>query len=1137
MEDKIILNEYQTPIEELCLDTLHPEIQEQFWDFFYNVPFIQTLVSAKRPRAKDLPRDNEGKIIVDITKPHILEDMDYFRPAALHYQKYGCYTKLRPNGNPNSEFGRWIKEEVRRCREGYVRESDGEWIPGDYYYFLNYSPMQLVKKKDKNDKKGQRVFDFPSVWEGHYLKAHAMHQAREHGHHYAELASRSKGKSYYGASMLAKRFVMGESAEVNKKVTCYITADEKKYLVAGDQTLDKFQFNIDWMAENMELPSLRLINSLTNMQWVMGYKDSDSGVNKGTLNSVIGVTSKDDPAKLRGSRGVLYVIEEFGTFPALKNLWSNLLPSVEEGENVFGLLAAYGCVCAGTKVWTGDGRNINVEDLKSEDTIVGYGNGINFTGDSVTTYSKGITVEPIGKLIQVGTKPCIKITFKSGNILKCSTDHPILTQKISHPRIIKTEGKRDTVYKDLFVRADSLKIGDNVCRCREIPIFGKDTLFDARLVGMLIGDGSYGFDNTPKYSSEDAELLGYVKGRYETGLSATHITNKGNIYEDIRVKGICKRLREIGIYGQTKDKKRLPVNYQTLDKENTILLLSGLYDTDGCIHVSKNSRIDDYVALTQGNRELLEQVQLLWKKFGVTSSIITCKPKLAKERKDKKEWYNLLIKGGENLSRVSTTLKLLVSSKSQRLKDIQSRNSRDLLLRKKHYNQDYIFDKITNIECIGEQAIYNLSAGLSHTYLANDIITHNTAGDSESDFSSAQELVYNPVGYHIEAFDNVYDKIGQGKRQFAYFFPGYLNLANCYDENGNSDVTKALLTILKDRFQTKYNVTDLNAITKRIAEIPITPQEAMLRSRGNIFPISQLNERLNEIDNEPTFYDGTYVGNLVQKADGKVEFQLTNDLPIRDFPLQDNNAPGAIEIYEMPQKNSSGEVPFGRYIIGHDPVDADNSGTLSLSSTIVLDLFTDRIVAEYTGRKEYADDNFEIVRLLCLFYNAKCLYENNKRGIFAYFSTRRCLHLLADTPQYLVDKQIIKTTGYGNSSKGVSATTPINSFADRLIREWLIKPVTVQVKEGDVNNPDAMVEKTVPNLAFIKNRALLKELISYNPNINVDRVRALGMVMLYRGEFVEMYEGDLSKAGTAVKKKEDPYFSGYDEMKLRFEKD
>lgn len=747
MNKAIILNEYQTPIEELNLESLNPEIQEQFWDFFYNIPFVQSLVSSERPRACDLPRDKEGKIIVDITKPHILEDMDYFRPSAIHYQKFGCYTKLRPNGNPNSEFGRWIREEARRCREGYIRESDGEWITGDYYYFLNYAPMQLVKKKDKKDKKGQRVFDFPSVWEGHYLKFHAINLAREHGHHYAELASRSKGKSYCAASMLAKRFILGESEEVNKKVTCYITADDKKYLVSGDQTLDKFQYNIDWAADNMEFPSLRLINSLTNMQWVMGYKDTDSGTNKGTLNSVIGVTSKDDPAKLRGSRGVLYVIEEFGTFPALKNLWGNLLPSVEEGEDVFGLIMAYG-----------------------------------------------------------------------------------------------------------------------------------------------------------------------------------------------------------------------------------------------------------------------------------------------------------------------------------------------------------------------------------------------TAGDNESDFGSAQELVYNPKGYHIEAFPNVYDKIGQGKTEFAYFFPGYLNLANCYDINGNSDVTKAILSILKDRFTVKYNTTDLNAVTKRIAEIPITPQEAMLRTRGNIFPITQLNERLNEIDNNPDFYNDVYVGKLVMKQNGVVEFVPTNDMPIRNFPLQNNNEHGAIEIYEMPQKGPDGKPIAGRYIVGHDPVDADDAETLSLCSTFVLDLFTDRIVAEYTGRQDYADDNFEIVRLICLFYNAKCLYENNKRGIFAYFSSRRCLHLLAETPEYLFDKQLIKTRGYGNSSKGVAATAPINNYANLSIREWMIKPVTIHIEEGG-----EMVEKVVPNLSFIKSRALLKEGIAFNPHINVDRIRALGMVMLYRGQFIDMYEGDLTRAGQTVKTKEDDYFKQYDEMILAYE--
>jgi len=68
--------------------------------------------------------------------------MDYFRPSALAFKKNnGRYTLLKPNGNPNSEYGKWIREEKRRCWDGYVRESDGEWVPGLLYFYLNYCPI------------------------------------------------------------------------------------------------------------------------------------------------------------------------------------------------------------------------------------------------------------------------------------------------------------------------------------------------------------------------------------------------------------------------------------------------------------------------------------------------------------------------------------------------------------------------------------------------------------------------------------------------------------------------------------------------------------------------------------------------------------------------------------------------------------------------------------------------------------------------------------------------------------------------------------------------------------------------------------------------------------------------------------
>ena len=724
--ENLSLNHLQTQFEDLNLESQPKEVQEQFLDFFNNVPLIRSLVSPERKRAKDLERDNEGKIIVDITHPHILEDMQYFRPAARHYELTGRYTDLRPNPNPNSEFGKWIREETRRCWEGYVRESDGEWIPGDLYFFWNYTPMSISKRVE-GKKKSQRVIGFPSIWEGHYLKAHYLEQARDNGKMAVELASRQKGKSFYGAAMLAKRFILGESKDVTERVVSYITATDKSKLSNGDQTLDKFQYDIDFIAQHMQWPARRLFNSLSDFNWQMGYKDLDSGTNRGTLNSVVGKSSQKDTASLIGSRGVLYLFEEAGYFSNLLGLWNNLLPSVMDNDDVYGMLYGYG-----------------------------------------------------------------------------------------------------------------------------------------------------------------------------------------------------------------------------------------------------------------------------------------------------------------------------------------------------------------------------------------------TSGDDESDFSALQEIMYNPEGYKAYGVENVYDKEGLGKKLFTYFFPGYLNLAGCYDENGNSDVTKALLTILLDRYKVKYNSSDPATIAKKIAHIPITPQEAILRVKGSIFPTVDITERINQLDNDTRVYDDVYIGDLVFNSSGQVEFVPTDDMPIRDFPLKDNKAAGAIEIYSMPKKDSTGKVPAGRYIVGHDPVDDDESNTMSLTSTFVLDLFTDEIVCEWTGRLQYADDNFERLRKICLFYNAKCMYEQNKKGAFAYFSMMNSLYLLADTPEYLKDKMIIKEIGYGNRAKGINATQPVNKYADKLTQQWLLKRATV-TKEIDGNE----TEVEVPQLYKLKNRAFLKECLLYSPDVNVDRVRAFGMLMLYREEFMILYGGDVASGQEA----------------------
>lgn len=743
------MNKYQTEITQDLLDSLPQEVRDDLLEIIKTVPFVKSLISNRRERAKDRPRDKDGKIIVDLVNPHILENMDYFRPSALYFKKHGTYSKARPNANPNSEYGQWIREEKRRCWEGYVRESDGEWIPGNLYFYVNYCPI-IQSKIRKGTKQADRVVDFPEIWEGIYLRFHYMDQARNGGiyneflggNHGAELASRGKSKSYSMASILTHNFILGENKESWRETRSIVTAYSKEYLVK-DGVLNKFMSMIDFSAANTQFPRKRLKSVLQDMTWIMGYKDAELGIDKGTLNQVLGVSSKDDESKLRGKRAVFIGIEEFGTFPRLLDLYNVLLPSVQEGDYVFGLL--------------------------------------------------------------------------------------------------------------------------------------------------------------------------YLQG---------------------------------------------------------------------------------------------------------------------------------------------------------------------------------------------------------------------TSGDNDSDFAGAQEIMYNPKGYNMYALPNVYDKFNQGKKEFVFFFPGYLNRKGFYNSDGVSDVIGALISILKERHRIKYNSSDPNTIVKTIAEVPITPAEAIVKVGVNLFPVVDLTERLNQLDNNPREYDDVYVGDLVINKIGEIEYKPSSNQPIRTFKSQDNKMEGAIEMYQLPERDSSGKVFSNRYILSCDPYDNDQAESKSLGSIFVLDLWTDRVVAEYTGRPLFADDFYEIGRKMCLFYNGRMNYENNKKGLFAYFQRMNSLYLLTDTLEFLKDKDMIKARLFGNNTKGTTATPGINSYARTLLRNWLLRPVTVVTKQDDKET-----ELTIPKLFTLRNRALIEELIGYNDVGNFDRVSSMMMLMLLREDKMIMYNGNLLASKQDEKDKEylgnDPFFNSF----------
>lgn len=232
------------------------------------MPFISNLISKDRRRAKDMPKDELGKIIIDFTNPHILEDMDYFRETAIYFEKHGEYTNLRINTHPQSEYMKWLRREIERCWYGMVRPSDGEWITGDFYFYLNYSIMKqtVIKKLPDGREIITRKEDLPKVWEGVYLRMHYLNQAKVKFMHAAEISSRGKSKSYTIASLLTKMTSLGIAQGLDTERASLAVASNKDYLTKkGQGVLEKVMDNFDHLREHTQFPSRFSQDSYTTM--------------------------------------------------------------------------------------------------------------------------------------------------------------------------------------------------------------------------------------------------------------------------------------------------------------------------------------------------------------------------------------------------------------------------------------------------------------------------------------------------------------------------------------------------------------------------------------------------------------------------------------------------------------------------------------------------------------------------------------------------------------------------------------------------------------------------------------------------------------------------------------------------------
>lgn len=382
------------------------------------------------------------------------------------------------------------------------------------------------------------------------------------------------------------------------------------------------------------------------------------------------------------------------------------------------------------------------------------------------------------------------------------------------------------------------------------------------------------------------------------------------------------------------------------------------------------------------------------------------------------------------------------------------------------------------------------------------MIIWGTGGDEDSKFATLKDMFYNPKGYNCLEFDNIWDEAATSTK-CGFFVPQYTNMdirdehgTRLYmDNDGNTLYKPAIEYILAERQKVIENATSNAAIDRYVAERPITPAEAMLEFNGNIFPKKELQEQLSLLRTNKKLQNHKQVGDLVQQPDGTIKWVIKKNGDITHYPLKQGEDPtGSIVIWEHPNKDASP----GLYIAGIDSYDYDESSTTSLGSCFIykriqsIEQYSDIIVAEYTGRPKSAEEFYENVRKLLLYYNARAMYENQNKGIFVYFTNKHCDYLLADQPDIIND---IVSNSKVNRKKGCHMNKQIKQWGWGLIKDWL----------NDINADGKK------NLYNIMSEPLLEELIAANDVVNVDRVMALTQVMIYREQLYNVKVKEVKK--------------------------
>lgn len=223
--------------------------------------------------------------------------------------------------------------------------------------------------------------------------------------------------------------------------------------------------------------------------------------------------------------------------------------------------------------------------------------------------------------VDTGTKECLEVTWRSGRTLTATPEHPLMTSRG-------------------WKRLDELKEGHHTAAVAVLPEPLTPTTMsqrDIKLIAFMIAEGGC-TALTPTFTSSVERIVSTVSECLRDWTCELRPRRDGRSGDySIASDGtneLTALLREHGVMGKKSIEKAIPDAIFSLPNDQLGLFIGCLWSCDGCVSKTKQ------VSYSSGSRELVDQLQHLLLRFGVTSHIRI----MPRETKDgPRDYYEVVV--------------------------------------------------------------------------------------------------------------------------------------------------------------------------------------------------------------------------------------------------------------------------------------------------------------------------------------------------------------------------------------------------------------------------------------------------------------------------------------------------------------